>query len=883
MKVNKKLSATILAAIMVLSVITMIPIGAVSTERTYTDTGGVITITTDPIDPKPSGAVKVFIGEEMTFSVDTVNVDGPYDGEGNPKPGCGVSTVSTWDTTLCEKGFYKVVAAGVAKKREQGWATIDEQKIKLKLDPSAMVVEEGTVNLEITTNKDGGFYEIKIKDEEDSTVHSADVRYDTTKHTYEIDTDAFDLDDGKYDIYVKDKATEVEKTIRLTVKEKKLDVDAPDEVILGKSVKIKIKSAYSKKEISITIKECPEGASWEWGDGTPNVTVTGTTEKDGDWSMKWKPGIDREKDLGTYEFEVEVEGDEEEFEIEVVEGEITVSVPEMATIGEKVKITGSTALPDATDIDILIEGRYWSNIDPDSDEIYDDFANIDIDDGIFEEIEWDTRDMTVGSYTITAFWDEDGGNDLDPGEDIRDVTAISLLAERIWAELVNPEISTEDTIEIEGTTTGDPSKVRVIIAGRDIVAYCDVGVHDNEFSKEISVSLFEWYNAKGKIADPDEYKPGDYDVVVIHPMSDKKFYLLETTYDLDGDGTAGTENDRRWNTMTVIARRGLDTYLGSIEGTADDQASARLSLTIAYSYLIIDVPPEVIREEELKITGDTNREDGTVFIVRVTGYGIDETETPKAENGMVEAAFDTSDWPIGTNYLVTMEDVDYTVSQEARFNVLSGLPAAISVKSVSVEPTRVAPGDNVTITVTVKNTGDLAADSGDICITISNTEIYMLTAPSVLVPAHDTATTPVMWTAPEEGTVYTIEADGVTASLEVTGAEFELSDLKIEPEKVDVNENVTITVNVTNVGTTSGTATVTLKVNDVEVESKDVTVAANATETVTFTRSEGEKGDYTVEVDGQTGTFKVPGFEAVFAIVGLLAVAYLVMRRRRKE
>jgi PGF-CTERM protein len=50
---------------------------------------------------------------------------------------------------------------------------------------------------------------------------------------------------------------------------------------------------------------------------------------------------------------------------------------------------------------------------------------------------------------------------------------------------------------------------------------------------------------------------------------------------------------------------------------------------------------------------------------------------------------------------------------------------------------------------------------------------------------------------------------------------------------------------------------------------------ANATKTMTATANVTKTGNATTAAAG------IPGFEAVFALAGLLAVAYLVMRQRR--
>ncbi|MDY6865545.1 MAG: hypothetical protein SVY15_06215 [Halobacteriota archaeon] len=103
--------------------------------------------------------------------------------------------------------------------------------------------------------------------------------------------------------------------------------------------------------------------------------------------------------------------------IKVGEGEITVDVPSSATIGEEVKIKGTTTLRENTDIGIIVENRY--NV------IVDSKHNVDITKGYFEW-DWDTSDINAGYYKVTAFWDEDSDNTLDSTEDTKDIKSIRL-------------------------------------------------------------------------------------------------------------------------------------------------------------------------------------------------------------------------------------------------------------------------------------------------------------------------------------------------------------------------------------------------------------------------------------------------------------------------
>ncbi|MDY6930482.1 MAG: dockerin type I domain-containing protein [Halobacteriota archaeon] len=142
---------------------------------------------------------------------------------------------------------------------------------------------------------------------------------------------------------------------------------------------------------------------------------------------------------------------------------ITVDVPSSATIGEEVKIKGTTTLPDSTDIDIIVKKRY--NM------VVDSKHNVDITNGYFEW-DWDTSDMKTGSYKITAFWDEDNDNTLDLTEDTKDIKSIIIEPPSLTLDPI-PDVDVGDDLEITGTTNradGTPFIINVEGPGTDETA-----------------------------------------------------------------------------------------------------------------------------------------------------------------------------------------------------------------------------------------------------------------------------------------------------------------------------------------------------------------------------------------------------------------------------
>lgn len=105
-------------------------------------------------------------------------------------------------------------------------------------------------------------------------------------------------------------------------------------------------------------------------------------------------------------------------------------------------------------------------------------------------------------------------------------------------------------------------------------------------------------------------------------------------------------------------------------------------------------------------------------------------------------------------------------------------------------------------------------------------------------------------------------------------AEFEFSDLLIEPASVKGGDAVTIQVNVTNTGNIAGETEVELLVNNETVDSETVSLEAGETTTVEFSHTEKEQGDYTVEIGDLSGTYEVTKstpFLTGAATIGILA------------
>ncbi len=100
-------------------------------------------------------------------------------------------------------------------------------------------------------------------------------------------------------------------------------------------------------------------------------------------------------------------------------------------------------------------------------------------------------------------------------------------------------------------------------------------------------------------------------------------------------------------------------------------------------------------------------------------------------------------------------------------------------------------------------------------------------------------------------------------------AEFDVTDLVINPEEALAGEEVAISVRVENIGDVESTYTVELEINDVVAKTRDVTQAPGKEETVVFTVTRDIAATYRVDVAVLTGDFVVRARPAEFTVTDL--------------
>lgn|GEM_PF-3846886 len=105
----------------------------------------------------------------------------------------------------------------------------------------------------------------------------------------------------------------------------------------------------------------------------------------------------------------------------------------------------------------------------------------------------------------------------------------------------------------------------------------------------------------------------------------------------------------------------------------------------------------------------------------------------------------------------------------------------------------------------------------------------------------------------EEDITVTMDEDkSITANFKERGpAEFELSELRVEPEEPEVGQELEISVNVTNVGERTADYTAEFFINGDYINMDEVTVESGETETASIHHTVEDAGEHRMEVGGE--------------------------------
>jgi len=198
------------------------------------------------------------------------------------------------------------------------------------------------------------------------------------------------------------------------------------------------------------------------------------------------------------------------------------------------------------------------------------------------------------------------------------------------------------------------------------------------------------------------------------------------------------------------------------------------------------------------------------------------------------------------------------------------------VENLVINPEIVGPGENVVISVDVKNIGEVE-DS-----TLIELEIGGEIVDNENVTLGPDESKPVSFTISENiPGEYSVRIGSVRAGYLIGSFKvieevyFVVENLAITPENVDPGENITISVDVANIGWVEGSELIELEIGGEIVDNENVTLGPDESKPVSFTISENIPGEYSVRIgvfrynEVEIGSFTVRG-EVHFVVENLV-------------
>jgi hypothetical protein len=230
-----------------------------------------------------------------------------------------------------------------------------------------------------------------------------------------------------------------------------------------------------------------------------------------------------------------------------------------------------------------------------------------------------------------------------------------------------------------------------------------------------------------------------------------------------------------------------------------------------------------------------------------------------SEENMVVATLQDGQWVELIGGIVDTVDniITVPINHLSVYTVLAYTsPACFEVADLTVTPTEASPGETITVSVKLTNTGDLTGNS-EVLLALDNevvrNQIKTLQGRS------------------SEKIVFTIVANTIgehrvsIRNLVATffikkppaAAAFTVSQLKINPASINSGDKVNISVFIENTGDLEGTYPIILLVDDETMETREIDLEGGGSMMLSFSFSAYAVGEHTINIDGLQGVFEV--------------------------
>lgn len=348
------------------------------------------------------------------------------------------------------------------------------------------------------------------------------------------------------------------------------------------------------------------------------------------------------------------------------------------------------------------------------------------------------------------------------------------------------------------------------------------------------------------------------------------------------------------NTGVYVDENIVWAYMYEDEVTGSPTVIAPILAAASFQVSDLSVSPSEVEPGDTVtisvLVTNVGEETGNYTVILSIDSVEEETETVTLAGSASSTITFTVARTIEATYSVEVNGLSSSFTVETPFIPEPPTPAEFEVSSLSITPSEVDGGDDVSVSMTVTNVGEesgsytievmidgVLVDSGTVTLDGGASQSVGFTVTSDVVGSHS------------------VEVDGLSGSFSVRAppeppepAEFEVSDLSVSPSSVEAGDSVTVTVTVSNVGELSGGYSVELYLDGALEDTKSVTLDGGDSTTVTFSVSTEEAGSHTVTIEELSGTFEVeapkagfPWTYVIIAIVLIAAVAYYLYSQRR--
>ena len=374
----------------------------------------------------------------------------------------------------------------------------------------------------------------------------------------------------------------------------------------------------------------------------------------------------------------------------------------------------------------------------------------------------------------------------------------------------------------------------------------------------------------------------DAEVVGLNESSLAIFYYMDGAWHRCRNTGVNVDENYVWAYMYEDEVTGSPTIIAPILAAAFFQVS---DLTVT--------PSEVEPGDDVSVSvliTNVGEESGNYTVTLTIDSVEEDTETVTLTGGASASVLFTVSKTAEATYSVAVNGLTSSFKVETPEIPEPPEPAEFEVSDLSVIPSEIDAGDDVSVSMTVSNVGE---ESGSHTIEVK-VDGVLVDSGTVTLDGGASTTVGFTVTSSIAGS-HAVAVDGLSGSFSVSAppeppepAEFEISDLTVLPSTVEVDETVTVSVVVSNVGEESGGLGVELELDGAVEDTKAVTLDGGASTTVSFSVSSDEVGSHTVEVGGLSGSFTVEKAEAGFpwtyvivALVLIAVVAYYLYSQRQ--